>query len=930
MAGMTVQEIWTALAENGGTPNGPVKIARAEYLVDAAEAAGEPPLYAQALIDVIGAYEYGAEAPKMLVPFARLLKLWDADAGAFDAQRRHSLFWYFKWATSGMASVPEVPLASIDGWLTEMASRYRQAGHSPRAVHMGRYRLARAAGDAEAAEREFGAWLDAPRDVMADCNACEAGSQGQWHAATDRDEQALRLWAPVLGGELVCAEEPHRVLSYSLLPLVRLGRLDEARANHLRGYRMARGVTNLRSTIARHIEFCALTGNEARGLEILTEHAAYLDSGAEDADTRLDFAVGALVLLRRLIAAGLGGLDLGAGFAGLEQDAAPGGADMTVTRAADLAQARIDALCARFDARNGNATVSERVKERITREPLAASLPLGSPTTLPSVQRQAKPPVTVDAATPGGSGFDELVAEARRQTALRHPHARKAWERVAFSGVELPEDIAAHVDRSRAQALMEQDPAAARVAYQQVAERFERLGDQVEARQARSHAAFGAFASGDRESAETQAVVIAAEAEAAYASGDLTARQYLDVRSLSAYVAFNHYAELMQQAAGAKEQNADAPSPERTADASADVSVDTAPPDAESVARVIADELDLCDRLGDPGRGGAYCRMLAQLAFMRDDPDEARDHLEASHERYLAGGQPWDAAEPESVLAQMALRAHDPAAAELYARASIRNAGDTVRPEAAAQLGSLLVEAIAQQRDRQLDLVDAALRAAERWDGLSEPDTLHNRFVAARAYLELKRYAEAAALFDELMPRVHVPYDNGGIAMTREQYGDCLSELGEHRKAAEQYLQAAAIVQDDPQNQGPHARLAWSAAQALQNAGQGEDALPAFQRAAELWGTLGNVIARARCLRSAAWLIGWLGSNGGTEQSPAAWTAAVDAMLAVAEELRAIPQERRDEAVEAESANTEHQLSELRQCLNEALEAAVAEQDGHE
>ncbi|HZP52274.1 MAG TPA: hypothetical protein VFB40_13955, partial [Actinocrinis sp.] len=179
---MTSAEIWAALAENAQNPNGPVKVARAEYLVEAAEAAGDAPLYAQALLDVINAYEYCAEQSKLLVPFARLLRLWDRDSGAFDARRRHSLFWYFKWATGGMLRVPEVSLASITGWLTEMESRYRQAGHSPRPVHMGRHRLASATGQAAVAEREFEAWLDAPRDAMADCNACEAGDQGWWHA----------------------------------------------------------------------------------------------------------------------------------------------------------------------------------------------------------------------------------------------------------------------------------------------------------------------------------------------------------------------------------------------------------------------------------------------------------------------------------------------------------------------------------------------------------------------------------------------------------------------------------------------------------------------------------------------------------------------------------------------------------------------------
>ena len=914
MAGLTAEEIWAALAENARAPHGPVKIARAEYLVDAAEAADERPLYAQALIEVISAYEYGAEQPKLLVPFARLLRLWDEDPGAFDQRRRHSLFWYFKWAGGGMLSAPEVPLASISGWLGEMEARYRQAGHSPRAVHMERHRLARETGDDPAAEREFEAWLDAPRDAMADCDACEAGDQGWWHAFNGRDEQALGLWAPVLGGKLACAEEPHRVLAHSLLPLVRLGRLEEARANHLRGYRMARGVANLRSTIARHVEFCALTGNEARGLEILAEHAAYLAPGAEDAESRLDFLTGALILLRRLIAQGLGGLELGGiELGGLDAagNSASSGTGIgtgtsTVAQAAAFAESQITAICARFDARNHSAATSERTAQRLAGEPLVASLPLGSAVTLPQPAPTVAPAPAASSSAP--SVLDELVAQAERMSELRHPHVGQAWERVAASGFELPGPIAALVDRSRVRDLMDSDPAAARTAFLSLADHFEELGKPVEARECRGSAAFAAFLAGDEETAQTEAVVIGAEAEAAYAAGELTARQYLNVRNLPAYLAFNTFA--------------------RQAGTTPETDTGISTPDPASAVRLVTAELDLADQLGDPGRAGVYCRMLAQIASVRDgaEREEALAHLEASRDRFLAAGQDWDAAEPESLLAQLAFQAGDPAAAERHARAALVHGGDVIAPQSRARLGSLLVEAVSRQPDRQLDLVDAGLRAAVLWEGLSEPDTLHNRFTAARAYLALARYGEAAALFDELMPRVHVPYDGAGIAMTHEQYGDCLSGLKEYRKAAEQYLAAAALVQNDPQNRVAHARVAWSAAQALQNAGMPADALPAYRRAAQLWGELGNVPARVRCLRSAAWLLGWPQNEGADSDSdaPAAnpWPEAVAAMRAVLAELTALPEDERSEAIEAEIANTVEQLDRMLEQQRTADEAS--------
>ena len=886
MPAMTAQEIWTALDENERTPNGPVRIARAEYLVDAAEASGDAPVYAQTLIHVINAYEYGAEQSKLLVPFARLLRLWDQDGAAFDQRRRHSLFWYFKWATGGMVSVPEVPLASIEGWLDEMESRYRQAGHSPRPVHQGRYRLADAIGDAAAAEREFEAWLDAPRDTMADCNACEAGGQGGWHASNERDELALELWRPVIAGDLTCAEEPHRVLSRSLLPLVRLGRIDEARANHLRGYRMARGVANLRTTLARHIEFCALTGNEARGLEILTEHAAFLAPGAEDADSRLDFLTGTLILLRRLDTLGLGELELGGS---------------TVAGTAESVQGQIAELCGRFDARNGNKIVSERTQERLTREPLVASLPLGSSNALPNRKATERPtgaPGTTGEAsatatstnTNSDAVLNELVATARRLADLRHPHARQAWERVAALGGELPAGVAARVERSKAAGMMERQPAKARAVLTELATRFDELGEPVEARETRGTAAFAAFLAGDRDTAESEAVVIGAEAEAAYAAGEMTARQYLGARGLPAYIAFNAFARQIEAPAA----QPDSPTDE--------------PLDPAGAIRLIKTELELAGRLDDPGRAAVYHRMLAQLAFFQQQPAEAAAHLEASRDGFLAAGQTWDAAEPESVLAQVAMQAGDTATAERLTRDALAHGGDVISPQERARFGSLLVEVLSRQRERQLDLVDAALRAAELWEGLSEPDTLHNRFIAAGAYASLDRYGEAAALFDELMPRVHVPYDGPGIAMRREQYGDCLTQLAEYRKAAEQYVAAAALVQDDQNNRVAHARVAWSAAQALQSAGMFGEALPAYRRVAELWGELGNTPARVRCLRSAAWIVGWESS----------WTEALKLMRAVLAELKSVPESQRSDAIQAEIGYTADQVDQMLANLHDA------------
>ena len=258
-------------------------------------------------------------------------------------------------------------------------------------------------------------------------------------------------------------------------------------------------------------------------------------------------------------------------------------------------------------------------------------------------------------------------------------------------------------------------------------------------------------------------------------------------------------------------------------------------------------------------------------------------HLRAARESYLAAAEPWSAALPAATLGEFALQDGDPQAAETYAREALTYSVAFDRRQA-AMLASLLVEALSRQRDKALDLADAALSAAARWDGISEPDTLHNTFNAARAYIQLDRHAEAAALFAQAMPRVSVPYDPAGVAMTREQYGRSLRAIGRHEEAAEQFLEAARIVGDDPAQVQAQANLASAAAESLQRSGQRDAALPAFRRAAALFGQLGYVVGRVRCLRSAAWIEFSGDLDAGAE---AVGVATMRAVLAELEQLTA-------------------------------------------
>lgn len=355
-------QVRVALAVNKASPSGRTRSARAEELVAAAEALGDHSLLVATLEHLIHAYGHGGEQAKVPVPFARLLRLLDEHPEAFSPRELYLARWDFKWIMTYLAELPETPLPAITGWLSEMERRYRVAGFSMRTVAAYEMELALFLGDAPRARQARERMLSQPRDQMSDCTLCEAFLLGRVDLMAGRDAEALEAWSCVLSPARSCNREPQATLAVSLLPLLRLARTGEAAANHLRGYHLIRGNPEYGGAIGEHAEFCALSGNEARGVEILAENRALL-STVTDPWPRLQFLTGVAVLLRRLEAAGHGGIPVHSGRAG----------DLLATVSPEITE-----LAGRFDARNGTSCVSDQVNQRLERSPLLDQLPLGA------------------------------------------------------------------------------------------------------------------------------------------------------------------------------------------------------------------------------------------------------------------------------------------------------------------------------------------------------------------------------------------------------------------------------------------------------------------------------------------------------------------------------------------------------------------------
>ncbi|MCX5337585.1 hypothetical protein [Streptomyces sp. NBC_00140] len=412
-------ELFQALQENDRRPYGRTRTVTAEELVDAAEQFEDPAVLIHALLELQEAYTYGSEPRKSPVVFARLLTLFDEQPDIFDERLRHMLFWRFKWVAHALRQLPEIPLTSLRQWLTEMRDRYEKADLGLQPYYGQAYQLAVHVGEDTTLAYEL--WASRTRTRLSDCEACEICQRARYHLRAGDDERALRAWEPVLAGKESCKEEPARSASYALLPLLRTGRTDRARELHLVGYRACRRNPSMSEEVGRHLEFCALTGNEARGLELLAENRNLFD----EVDSPLDqfgFLTGVEVLLQRVEVLGHGELPT-VGYAGRT---------WTVSGLRAEVRKRADDLAARFDTRNGTTAHADRRRARLDQAPLLDALEL---TLRPRSLDDAAPAALVTApvartAAAVPDALPELILRARTAEEEGHPDAHACWARL--------------------------------------------------------------------------------------------------------------------------------------------------------------------------------------------------------------------------------------------------------------------------------------------------------------------------------------------------------------------------------------------------------------------------------------------------------------------------------------------------------------------
>ncbi|PTL78938.1 hypothetical protein [Vitiosangium sp. GDMCC 1.1324] len=277
---------------------GEAKVMALEEAARLADAHGDVPLAFEVRDALIDAATFGGFPDRALVAFAWCRGQQQRDPERFAPE---TLLWKQKWVVGRLDEFPHISRKQIEGALDDVEQCFAKSGAGQRAVLKLRYQAARDMGDEALAESLWARWVETPRDHLTDCRACELDDELDHHIDQGEYAVALQKARPLLEGRSACAEVPHLTLGSVLYPLFKLGRLEQARDSHLRGYALVQRNREFLATMGDHLEFLTLTGNVERGLKLFERHMGWALEHASHRD-RFTFHSAALALMERALA----------------------------------------------------------------------------------------------------------------------------------------------------------------------------------------------------------------------------------------------------------------------------------------------------------------------------------------------------------------------------------------------------------------------------------------------------------------------------------------------------------------------------------------------------------------------------------------------------------------------------------------------------
>ncbi|WP_218712089.1 hypothetical protein [Arthrobacter sp. BF1] len=313
----------------------------------------------------------------LLTNFAWCLAQHDDDPLTFpmEPDEGSDLMWQFKWMVGVLGADPRFTTEQISAVLADMDDHFRKANLGLSGVAMARFESAFHNGHLEQARAAYSAVISTERDNYSHCDACVRSVAMDYHFSIGEQAAGARAFTEIMEGGFSCGEEPEHAISVALLPLLRAGETDGLASLHRRSYREARGNADNVGIIANHVAFCALTGNEARGVALAERHLAWLAHDPLSHRKHLNFLTALGLLLEKVVAGGHGEVPIrGSEHAALTPFFGQHSEVLSAAELAPLCWQAADALAADFDARNGNDWHAQQVDAR--KDLVTATYPL--------------------------------------------------------------------------------------------------------------------------------------------------------------------------------------------------------------------------------------------------------------------------------------------------------------------------------------------------------------------------------------------------------------------------------------------------------------------------------------------------------------------------------------------------------------------------
>lgn len=212
---------------------------------------------------------FGGAGEKALTAFSWVLAAFDKDP---ECSEPYQVLWQYKWIYNSIYRYPSISLEKIRQVGADIRRRFVDHGYQLGVIDSMDALCFQFLGMTEKVDESYRKWVQAPRDDMSDCEACDHNTRIELMNLTGRFSDAVETSKRIIQQDLSCAEVPQLTYAELLYPLSKLGQLELAMEYQQTGYSLSRGKPGLIFANANHLQFLVHSNDLEKAKECFLDH----------------------------------------------------------------------------------------------------------------------------------------------------------------------------------------------------------------------------------------------------------------------------------------------------------------------------------------------------------------------------------------------------------------------------------------------------------------------------------------------------------------------------------------------------------------------------------------------------------------------------------------------------------------------------------